>query len=146
MSSEHEHDPTISEIETESPEYCAHTDYAHGEDSDSLPNTGEDATGIERRVWDALFEVEDPEMPISIVDLGLIYGIDIEDGHATVEMTLTYTGCPARKMLLEDVREAAAQIEGIEESDVRLVWSPEWSIEFVTEAGRDDLREFGVSI
>lgn len=148
MSSEHDRNHNHGEIETEteSPAYCAYTDYAHGEDSHDLPNTGEDATGIEWRVWDVLYEVEDPEMPISIVDLGLIYGIEVENGHATVEMTLTYTGCPARKMLLNDVRDAAESVEGIEESDVRLVWSPEWSIEFVTEAGRNDLREFGVSI
>lgn len=149
MSSEHDpnHDHSeISETGTDSPSYCAYTDYAHGEESHDLPNTGEDATGIERRVWDTLSEVEDPEMPISVVDLGLIYGIEVENGHATVEMTLTYTGCPARKMLLDDVRDAVISVEGIEESDVRLVWSPEWSIEFVTEAGRNDLREFGVSI
>lgn len=154
MSSEHEHNyrheqedyEIETETETESPAYCAYTDYAHGEESHDLPNTGEDATGIERRVWDALYEVEDPEMPISVVDLGLIYGVAVENGHATVEMTLTYTGCPARKMLLDDVRDSATSVEGIEESDVRLVWSPEWSIEFVTDAGKDDLREFGVSI
>lgn len=127
-------------------EYCAYTEYDHGETVVEFPHTGENTSGLERRVWEALFEVEDPEMPISVVDLGLIYGIELDDGHATIEMTLTYTGCPARKMLLEDVREAATNVEGVEESEIRLVWSPEWSIEFVTDTGKNDLREFGVSI
>nr|WP_248904112.1 1,2-phenylacetyl-CoA epoxidase subunit PaaD [Halocatena marina] len=132
--------------ESDEPEYCAYTEYDRGKSVAELPNTGENASGLERDVWNALFEVEDPEMPISVVDLGLIYGVDIDDDYATVEMTLTYTGCPARKMLLSDVRKAATSVDGIEESDVRLVWSPEWSVEFVTDAGKNDLREFGVSI
>jgi metal-sulfur cluster biosynthetic enzyme len=127
-------------------DYCAYTDYDDGEAVEGLPATGEGSVGVERNVWDALYEVEDPEMPISIVDLGLIYGVDTEDSHATVEMTLTYTGCPARDMLRETVREAAAGAEGINDAGVRLVWSPEWSVEMVTEQGKEDLREFGLSI
>lgn len=136
----------MSDHEIEETAYCAHTEYDPGESVADLPNTGENASGIERSVWAALFEVEDPEMPISVVDLGLIYGVEVEDGHVTIEMTLTYTGCPARKMLCEDIREAATSVDGINESEIRLVWSPEWSIEFVTDAGKNDLREFGVSI
>ncbi|MFC7226935.1 metal-sulfur cluster assembly factor [Salinirubellus salinus] len=129
------------------PRYCGYTTYEFGEvDPDGLPATGEGATGVERRVWDALYEVEDPEMPVSVVDLGLIYGVDVTDGHASVRMTLTYTGCPARDMLLGDVESAAASAEGVESSAVELVWSPEWSLDLVTEAGKTALREFGVSI
>ena len=85
-------------------------------------------------------------MPISIVDLGLIYGVSVEDGVATVVMTLTYSGCPARDMLTDQVEEAAAAVDGVEDAELRLVWSPEWTIEMVTERGKDDLREFGLSI
>ncbi len=67
-----------------------------------MPATGEDADGIERAVWATLYPVEDPEMPISIVDLGLIYGIDVSDGEATVDMTLTYSGCPACDIILDE--------------------------------------------
>jgi metal-sulfur cluster biosynthetic enzyme len=70
----------------------------------------------------------------------------VSDGVATVRMTLTYTGCPAREMLTEDVREAAASPDGVESATVELVWSPPWSLDMVTERGRSDLREFGVSI
>ena len=142
MSSESGVDP---EFDPEA-KYCAYTDYESGENVEELPATGEGSSGIERAVWDTLYDIDDPEMPISIVDLGLIYGVVIEDGHARVDMTLTYTGCPARDMLQETVRKRVAAVEGIEEADLRLVWSPEWTVEMVTEQGRADLREFGLSI
>lgn len=125
---------------------CAYTDYREGEGSGGLPATGEGATGLASDVWDALYGIEDPEMPVSIVDLGLIYGVDCEDGFARVDMTLTYSGCPARKMLIEEVEEAVAAIEGVYDAEVRLVWSPEWTVEMVTERGKEDLREFGLSV
>ncbi|ADQ69337.1 metal-sulfur cluster biosynthetic enzyme [Halogeometricum borinquense DSM 11551] len=128
--------------------YCAYTDYSEGKNVDGFPATGEGADGIERAVWDALYSVEDPEMPISIVDLGLIYavGVDVEAGEARIDMTLTYTGCPARDMLEDDIREAVLAVEGIKDVMLNLVWSPAWSVEMVTEAGKQDLREFGLSI
>ncbi|MWG34676.1 1,2-phenylacetyl-CoA epoxidase subunit PaaD [Halomarina oriensis] len=137
---------------TDGPQYCAYTDYRSGEVPEDavVPKNGADSEGHERAVWDALFEVEDPEMPVSVVDLGLIYDVAVTEDdagtHAEVTMTLTYTGCPARDMLLDDVREAAASPDGVDDASVELVWSPVWSVEFVSEAGREDLREFGVSI
>lgn len=135
-----------SPVDGTTPEYCAYTDYREGVDTESVPATGDGATGVEKRVWDALYGVEDPEMPVSVVDLGLIYGVDVTDGRATVRMTLTYTGCPARSMLLADVEAAAASADGVDSADVDLVWSPEWNLNMVTEAGRESLREFGVSV
>lgn len=138
MSSEPTPDPNA--------EYCTYTEYRDGGTLDAFPATGEDAEGTERTVWDALYAVQDPEMPISVVDLGLIYDVEVDDGHAAIEMTLTYTGCPARTMLREEIREAVLTAEGINEVDLRLVWNPEWSIEMVTEQGKKDLREFGLSV
>jgi metal-sulfur cluster biosynthetic enzyme len=63
-----------------------------------------------------------------------------------IDMTLTYTGCPARKMLTEEVEEEVRSIEGVSEVTLELVWSPNWSLEMVTEQGRTDLREFGLSV
>ncbi|MFC7045322.1 1,2-phenylacetyl-CoA epoxidase subunit PaaD [Halobacteriaceae archaeon GCM10025711] len=131
---------------------CPYPDYdERGYRDDDLPATGDGAEGVEKAVWDALYAVEDPEMPVSIVDLGLIYGVRVAPGddtgaHATIDMTLTYTGCPARDMLQEDVRRAAASVDGVESASVELVWSPEWSIDMVTEQGKADLREFGLSV
>jgi len=134
------------EFEETGPQYCAYTSYEFGVDPENLPATGEDAEGVEANVFEELYGVEDPEMPISVVDLGLIYNVSIDDGHATVTMTLTYTGCPARDYLQEDVRLAAERADGVDTAEVELVWSPEWNLELVTDAGRADLREFGVSI
>jgi metal-sulfur cluster biosynthetic enzyme len=125
---------------------CAYTDYREGESHDEYPKTGEGATGVEREIWDALYEVQDPEMPVSVVDLGLIYDVEVTDGRATIEMTLTYTGCPARSMITNDVRCAAMTASGIEDADVRLRYSPEWNVNMVTERGREQLREFGLSL
>jgi len=125
---------------------CAYTEYDEGDAPEDVPATGAGASGVERRVWDGLYEVDDPEMPVSVVDLGLIYGVGVEDGEATVDMTLTYTGCPARSMLTAEIKDAAASPEGVDTANVRLVWSPEWTLNMVTEAGRESLREFGVSI
>lgn len=140
-------------MSSEEPTACAYTNYVPGEEHEEceeFPKTGEGATGIERRVWKKLFCVEDPEMPISVVDLGLIYDVQIgavdERTHAVVTMTLTYTGCPARSMLKDDIRDAAASARGIDSVEIKLVWSPEWTLEMVSEQGKDDLREFGLSI
>lgn len=125
---------------------CAYTEYREGPPIDELPATGADATGLAADVWDALYAVEDPEMPVSIVDLGLIYDLSIDDTTVHVDMTLTYSGCPARDMLQDDVREAIGAVDGVDDVDLRLVWSPEWSIELVTEPGKEALRDFGLSV
>lgn len=125
---------------------CGHTTYDDGDAPETFPKTGADAVGVEKRVWDELFEVDDPEMPVSVVDLGLIYNVEVVDGHAHVEMTLTYSGCPARDMLQGDVHEAALRAEGVEAAEVSLRYSPAWNVSMVTEAGRESLREFGLSV
>ena len=134
------------EFDADGPDYCAHTSYDRAEPRESYPRTGEEASGVEARVWDALRSVEDPEMPVSVVDLGLVYGVAVEDGHATVRFTLTYTGCPARDYLLSDVERATGRVGGGESVEVELVWSPPWTVDMVTDAGRESLREFGVSV
>ena len=141
-------DPTAGDCEDEAATACAYTEYEYVDapTADQLPATGEDATGVERAVWDELYDIEDPEMPVSIVDLGLLYGVSVEDGHAEVDMTLTYSGCPARDMLLDEVEERVEAVEDIDGTHLRLVWSPEWSLEMVTDQGREDLTEFGLAV
>lgn len=129
------------------PTYCPYPDYEQVDSVEhSVPATGVDASGLEKHVWDQLYDVEDPEMPISIVDLGLIYNVTVEDGRAVVDMTLTYTGCPAREMLLDDVTAAVESADGITDAEVRLVWSPDWTVDMITDQGEEQLREFGLSI
>jgi len=131
---------------TEEPTPCAYTEYNEGEDVEDLPATGEDAEGLEADAWAVLSDIEDPEMPISIVDLGLIYGVDVTDEVATIDMTLTYSGCPARDMLMDEIETEVEAIDGIDGVHLRLVWSPEWSLEMVTDQGKEDLKEFGLSV
>jgi len=127
---------------------CAYTTYEAGDSPEEYPKTGADAEGVAAAVWDALREVEDPEMPVSVVDLGLIYGVDVDPdaGTCAVEMTLTYTGCPAKDMLENDVRCAAETVPEVEGAEVRIRYTPEWSVDMVTERGRERLREFGLSV
>ena len=148
MSSEYER-PTRGDAETA----CRYTSYEtdpdveYVEETDGeVPATGTGATGVERRVWQALYRVEDPEMPVSIVDLGLIYGVEVVEGTADVEMTLTYTGCPARDMLTGEVTRAVRDVDGVDEVDVTVVWSPGWTVDMVTDQGKEALREFGLSV
>ena len=125
---------------------CAYTDYTDDtHDETDIPATGDDAVGVERAVWTALYGIEDPEMPVSIVDLGLVYGLELDDGAATIDMTLTYSGCPAREIILEEVESAVGAVDGIDTAEVRLVWSPDWSLDLVTEQGKRSLEEFGLS-
>jgi metal-sulfur cluster biosynthetic enzyme len=131
---------------TDEPSPCAYTEYREGEAAENLPATGENAEGLEAEVWDVLDDIEDPEMPVSIVDLGLIYGVDVTDEVATVDMTLTYSGCPARDMLMDEIEETVEAVDGIDGVHLRLVWSPEWSLEMVTDQGKSDLKEFGLSV
>ncbi|ELZ97191.1 metal-sulfur cluster assembly factor (plasmid) [Haloferax mediterranei ATCC 33500] len=133
---------------------CGYTEYVDGEAPEDFPKTGEGATGIEADIWETLYEIEDPEMPVSIVDLGLIYGVRVveeedEEGepktHGIVEMTLTYTGCPARDYITNDVK-CAILASGVDEASVRLRFTPEWNVNMVTEAGREALRDFGLGV
>lgn len=136
----------MSEHSVDAPAACSYTSYEEGEVPDELPATGEDAVGVERHVWNVLYDVEDPEMPVSIVDLGLIYGVSVDDGVAHVDMTLTYSGCPARELLVREVETAVEALESIESVDFQLVYAPPWNVDMVTEEGREQLGKFGLSI
>jgi len=125
---------------------CSYTEYDTRDRADGdVPATGEDAEGLERDVWSALYGIEDPEMPVSIVDLGLIYGVELNAESAIIDMTLTYSGCPAREILLDEVERTVAGVDGVSDAEVRLVWSPDWTVDLVTEPGKEALREFGLS-
>lgn len=92
---------------------------------------------------DALREVLDPEYPISLVDLGLIRGVEIEDRVAKIKLTYTCMGCPAMDMIQEDVEERLLQMDGIDEVDIEVVWET-WSRKDITPLGRKQLKGVGV--
>jgi len=80
----------------------------------------------EEQIMERLQTVEDPELRESIVDLGLIYGVEDEDGVVNVTMTLTSPGCPLGGMIEGAVKNALADLEGVKDSKVNIVWSPRW--------------------
>ena len=94
-------------------------------------------------VREALKKVLDPEYPISLVDLGLIRGIEVEGSTARIKLTYTCMGCPATDMIQDDIRERLLQMEGIEDVHIEEVWDS-WSRENITPLGRKQLREVGV--
>lgn len=91
------------------------------------------------QIMTALQKVIDPELQVDIVNLGLIYGIDIEGKKATVKMTLTISGCPLSSYLQEQIQKAVLSVDGINECDVQLVWYPVWSPERMTLAAKRQL-------
>lgn len=107
---------------------------------------------LEERVWRALYEVPDPEFPISLVDLGLVYGVEVDESdptggaRVTVAITLTATACPCVEFIKWDVRDRLLQEPGVAEVDVRITWDPPWTTDRITDRGREALRRAGVSI
>lgn len=77
--------------------------------------------------WALLNNVIDPELGIGIVDLGLIYDVDIKNGQATITMTLTSMGCPVGPSIISQVEERSEEIPGVEKVTVKLVWEPAWN-------------------
>jgi FeS assembly SUF system protein len=91
----------------------------------------------EQAVIDAVSTVYDPEIPVNIYELGLIYAIDIEDdGAIKVEMTLTAPGCPSAQELPEQVRQAILSVPGVTRCDVEVVWDPPWDPSRMSEEAR----------
>ncbi len=90
-------------------------------------------------VMKALSKVIDPEISISITDLGLIYDVDIEGGKANVKMTLTTPGCPMASHLRQMAEDAVAGVSGVTEALVELVWDPPWNPGMVSEEARAKL-------
>ncbi|MFW6384351.1 MAG: metal-sulfur cluster assembly factor [Halodesulfurarchaeum sp.] len=99
-------------------------------------------------IREALQEVYDPEIPVNIVDLGLVYDIEVdaETGSAHIEMTLTSMGCPIADSIKRNVGVAASGVEGVEEVSVELVWEPPWSPEKATESGKAKLESMGIRV
>ena len=91
-----------------------------------------------------LREVLDPEIPISVVDLGLIYGARMEEGTAHVELTFTATACPCMEFIREDVSDRLLQEEWVDGVEIHEVWDPPWSTDLITDEGRATLKRLGV--
>lgn len=92
------------------------------------------------QIMTALTQVIDPELQVDVVNLGLIYGIDIEGHQATVKMTLTISGCPLSDYLQKNIEKAVLSVDGIDQCQVQLVWYPVWSPERMSHAAKKQLE------
>lgn len=110
---------------------------AHKMDQDRTDAIGEDE--LVQRVTDALKTVYDPEIPVNIYDLGLIYRVEVKDRFAEVDMTLTAPGCPVAQTFPGMVEGTVKLVPGIEDAVVTLVWNPPWRQEMISEEARLEL-------
>ena len=102
-----------------------------------------DKEAIKQGVIEALRSVYDPEIPISIYDMGLIYGIEVDDdGRVRVEMTLTAPGCPIAFSMPLDVEDEVRRVPGVIDVEVAVVWDPPWTPDRMTEEARLELGFF----
>ena len=120
---------------------------------DILPPPDFDAppADLAERAFRALYDVSDPEFPISLVDLGLVYGVEVDESEpgaarVTVAITLTATACPCVEFIKWDVRERVLAEPGVASVDVHITWDPPWTTARITERGRAALQRAGVSI
>jgi metal-sulfur cluster biosynthetic enzyme/Fe-S cluster assembly iron-binding protein IscA len=107
----------------------------------SAPSSGSDHAPVEERIRSALKQIYDPEIPMNLVDLGLIYGFDWRGPNAvTIRMTLTSVGCPSTEAIMREVEAAARKASGLAEIKVEIVWEPLWSPERMSLFAK---RQFG---
>ncbi len=98
---------------------------------------------VEAEILEALREVYDPEIPVNIYDLGLIYDVDVnEDGIVEIEMTLTSPACPVAGILPGQVEQKVREVPGVADVSVELVWEPAWSMDRMSEEAKLELGFF----
>lgn len=93
----------------------------------------------EEKVWEALREVYDPEIPVNVVDLGLVYNVAIEDKAITVDMSLTAPGCPVAPYMQEQTAQKVKEATNAERVVVNIVWDPPWNPQMMSEDARLEL-------
>lgn len=102
--------------------------------------TAEEKTQVEERIVDVLKTVYDPEIPVNIYDLGLIYKVDLKDnGDVDIDMTFTAPSCPAADFIVEDVRQKVDAVNGVNNATVNLVFEPTWDQSMMSEEARVEL-------
>jgi metal-sulfur cluster biosynthetic enzyme len=103
---------------------------------------------VEGRIWDALRHVEDPEIPVSVLGMGLIVSVayDASTRRADLEITYTAMGCPAMDFIQDDIREALLADPEIDAVDIEVVWDPVWTKDRLRSDARERMRELGIAV
>jgi metal-sulfur cluster biosynthetic enzyme len=101
---------------------------------------------VEARLWDALRRVEDPEIPVSVVGMGLIVSLAYrpDDRRADLEITFTSMGCPATDFIQDDIREALLNDPDVDEVGIEIVWDPVWTKDRIRADARATMRRLGI--
>jgi FeS assembly SUF system protein len=133
--------PAKARVETASETFERKKDYLEGflAQKPATPAAGEPDGDLYEAVIAALKEIFDPEIPVNIYDLGLIYNVEINDGHAVVSMTLTTPHCPVAESMPGEVELRVGAVPGIGDAEVNLVWEPAWSPANMTDEARLEL-------
>ena len=115
-----------------------------GEEVKRVSNPG----GRLSRIWQALREVADPEIPVSVVDMGLIVSVAYDEGARVARLQITYTamGCPAMQMIQDDIRRRLLGEDGVDAVDIEVVWDPIWTRQRLSDNARRKMRELGVAV
>ena len=93
----------------------------------------------EEKVWESLSNCFDPEIPVNIVDLGLVYDVQINNSNIDVKMTLTARGCPMHSQISQDVKSKLMTVDGVTKANVEIVWEPPWNPQMISESAREKL-------
>jgi len=105
------------------------------------------STVTAQAIKDSLKQCMDPEVPLNIVEMGLIYGIDVvEDNNVNIKMTMTTQGCPLHETLVQDVTRYAKKVPGVNNVKVDIVWEPKWSMDSMTEEGKAKIKNMSAAM
>ncbi len=98
-------------------------------------------------IEDSLKQCMDPEVPLNIVEMGLIYGIDVtKDNDVNIKMTMTTQGCPLHETLIQDATRYAKKVPGVNNVKIDIVWEPAWSMDKMTEEGKTKIKNMGIGM
>jgi metal-sulfur cluster biosynthetic enzyme len=103
---------------------------------------------VERRIWSALRDVPDPEIPVSLVAMGLIVSVAYDAAERRADLQITYTamGCPAMDFIQDDIRDALLRDPDIDSVDIEVVWDPVWTKDRLRAEARATMRELGIAV
>ncbi len=106
------------------------------------------ADAVKARLWAALREVEDPEIPVSLVDMGLIVSVDYRAAERLARLKITYTamGCPAMGMIQDDIRTRLLRDPDVQHVEIEVVWDPVWTHRRLSEPARSAMRDLGLAV